>query len=131
MEILFKIINVSLSLYWVLWLCLGFSINKITSPWNDKKYSVHLTFRVYSVVNFEWNYTRIKYSFEIWNWVLFIRFWGRPRYSVLSPPQTELHLLDHVSWNCPDVTFSTSLVQRVQSPLLVAHYLSLCKTNSR
>ena len=36
MEILFKIINISLSLYWVLWLYLGFSINKITSSWNDK-----------------------------------------------------------------------------------------------
>ena len=131
MELLFKIINISLSLYWVLWLYLGFSINKITSPRNDqkKKKSVHLTFRVYSVLNFEWNYTGIKYSFEIWNWVLFIRLWGRSGYSVQSPPQVELHLLDCVSWNCPDVTFSMSLVQSVQSHLLVAHYFSLCKIN--
>ena len=133
MELLFKIINISLSLYWVLWLYLGFSINKITSPRNDqkKKKSVHLTFRVYSVLNFEWNYTGIKYSFEIWNWVLFVRLWGRSGYSVLSPTQVELHLLDCVSWNSPDVSFSMSLAQSVQSHLLVAHYFSLCKINSK
>ena len=130
MEILFKIINISLSLYWVLWLYLGFSINKITLPWNDKKKkSVHLTFSIYSVLNIEWNCTGVKYSFEIWNWVLFIRLWGRSGYSVLSLPHIELHLLDHVSWHCPDVTFSMSLVQSVQSHLLVAHYFSLCKIN--
>ena len=93
------------------------------------KKSVHLTFSTYSVLNFEWNYTGIKYSFEIWNWILFIRLWGRSGYSVLSPPHIELHLLDNVSWHCPDVTFSMSLVQSVQSHLLVAHYFSLCKIN--
>ena len=48
----------------------------------------------------------------------------------MSPPQAELHLLDHVSWNCPDASFSMSVVQSVQSHLLVAHYFSLCKINS-
>ena len=46
-----------------------------------------------------------------------------------GPAQVELHLLDCVSWNCPDVTFSMSLVQSVQSHLLGAHYFSLCKIN--